>query len=65
MVSWGAKGKAVQSHTIDLGTRMENLARVMGESRKVNTIFLAGDGFVEFAFFHVLNMHTVIVAGAD
>ena len=55
----------MQSHTINLGTRMENLARVMGESRKVNTIFLAGDRFVEFAFFHVINMHTVIIAGAD
>ena len=55
----------MQSHTINLGTRMENLARVMGESRKVNTVFLAGNRFVEFAFFHVINMHTVIIAGAD
>lgn len=37
----------------------------MRESRKMNTVFLASDGFVEFALFHVINMHTIIVTSAD
>ena len=37
----------------------------MRESRKMNTVFLASNRFVEFALFHVVNMHTVIVTGAD
>ena len=65
MVSWVAKSKAIQSHTINLGTRMKDLARVMGESRKMNTVFLASNRFVEFALFHIINMHTVIVPGSD
>lgn len=44
---------------------MENLAGVMRESRKMNTVFLASNGFVEFTLFHVINMHTIIVTGAD
>lgn len=65
MVSYVAKSKTIQSHTINLGTRVENLAGVMCESCKMNTVFLASNGFVEFALFHVINMHTVIVTGAD
>lgn len=65
MVSWVAKSKGIQSHTINLGTRVKDLARVMGESRKMNTVFLAGNRFIVFALFHVINMHTIIVPGSD
>ena len=44
---------------------MEDLPRVMGESSKMNTVLLAGNGLVKFSLLHIINMHTVIVAGAD
>jgi hypothetical protein len=44
---------------------MEDLTRVMGESSKMNTVLLAGNRLVKFSLLHIINMHTVIVAGAD
>ena len=44
---------------------MEDLAGVMRESRQMNAVFLASNGFYEFALFHVINMHTIIVTGTD
>ena len=59
----GSQKQAIRPRTINLGTRMEDLARVMRESREMNTVFLAGNRFVEFALSHIINMHTVIVTG--
>lgn len=44
---------------------MKDLTRVMRKSREMDTVFLASNRFVEFALFHVINMHTVIVTSAD
>lgn len=58
-------GHHITSHTVNLGTRMEDLSRVVGEPREVNTIFLASNRFGIFALFHVVSVNAFIATSAD
>lgn len=44
---------------------MEDLTRVVGESRKVHTIFFASNRFVELSLFHVVGVNAFVVTRAD
>jgi hypothetical protein len=48
--------------TVNLGTGVQHLARVVGESGKVDTIFLARNGFRGFAFLDVEDLNSLVVA---
>jgi hypothetical protein len=44
---------------------MKDLARVVGKSREMNTILLAGNCLAMLAFLDVKEMHGLIIARAD
>lgn len=53
------------SRTIDLGARVEDLTRVVSESRKVDTVFLGGNCFAEFSFFDVVGVNALVITRGD
>lgn len=65
MISDITQSRGIIPPTINLGTRVEDLTRVVGESRKVNTVFLRSNGFVEFSFFYIVGVNAFIITGAD
>lgn len=44
---------------------MKHLARVMGESGQMNTVFFAGNRFGRFALLYIKDLDSLIVASSD
>lgn len=50
---------------VDFGTRMEKRSLVVGETRKVDAIFLAWNCLLEFALLDIKELNGIIIAGCD
>ena len=57
--------RGLQKHTVHFGARVKNLARVVGESRQVNTVFLAGNRLGGLALLDVEDLDCFVVAGRN
>lgn len=60
----GLQPRAEWQRTVDLGARVENLTRVMGEPCKVNPVFLARNRLCRLALFDVEHLNRLVVACA-
>ena len=65
MVSYINQSRTIELHTVNFGTRMQDLARVVGKSREMNTILLASNCLAMLAFLDIKEMHGLIVTSAD
>lgn len=56
------KHREYSTPTIDLGARVEDLPRVVGESRQMCPIFLAGNRLGGLPLLDIKNLNHVIIA---